>query len=94
MVGTIFMDLSKAFDTFNHSFLLAKLNACGFFLNTIKFVQIYLSQRFQRQNIYNNFSEWWNTLGSAKGSILGPFSLMAFFLQDVYICNVAHDNSL
>ena len=42
--GTIFMDLSKAFNTLNHNLLLAKLNAYGFSFNAIKFVQSYLSE--------------------------------------------------
>ena len=57
-VGTIFMDLSKAFDTLNQNLLLAKLNVYGFSLNTKNFVQSYLSEQFQRVNINNNFSEW------------------------------------
>ena len=57
-VGTILMDLSKAFDTLDHNVLLAKLNAYGFSFNAIKFVQSYLSERFERVNINNNFSEW------------------------------------
>ena len=32
-VGTMFMDLSKAFDIINHNSLLAKLNAHDFFFN-------------------------------------------------------------
>ena len=52
-VGAIFMDLSKAFDTLNHNFLLAKLNAYVFFFNAIKFVQSYLLERFLRLDINN-----------------------------------------
>ena len=42
-VDTIFMDLTKAFDTLNHNLLLAKLKAYGSSLNVIKFIQSYLS---------------------------------------------------
>ena len=57
-VDTIFMDLSKALDTLNHNLLLVKLNAYGFSFNAIKFIQNYLSERFQRVNKNNNFSKW------------------------------------
>ena len=101
-VGTIFMDLSKAFDTLNHNLLLAKLDAYGFSFNAIKFVQSYLSERFQRVNINNNFNEWCKILlGVPIGvSILGSLLFNIFindifyFTQDTYICNFADDNSL
>ena len=37
-VGALFMDLSIAFDTLDHSLLLAKLNAYGFDNNSLSFV--------------------------------------------------------
>ena len=55
MVGTILIDLSKAFDKLNRNLLLAKLNAYGFFFNAIKIVQSYLSERFQRTIIHDQF---------------------------------------
>ena len=65
--------LFKAFDTLNHNLSLAKLNAYGFSFNPIKFVQSYLSERFQMININNNFSEWCKILlGVPQRSILVP----------------------
>ena len=100
-VATIFMVLSKAFDTLNHNLLLGKLNAYGFPFNAIKFVPSYLSERFQRVNINNNFGEWCKILlGVPKGLILGPLLFNIFindifyFIQDVDICNFADNNSL
>ena len=40
-VCTIFMDLSKAFDSLNHDLLLAKLKAYGFSENALKFMSSY-----------------------------------------------------
>ena len=97
-VSTIFMDLSKAFDTLNHNLLLAKLNMYGFSFNTKNFVQSYLLEQFQKANLNNYFSEWCKILlGAPKGSILGTllFNIFnIFFIYKTHICNFADDNSL
>ena len=40
-VGAIFMGLSKAFDTLNYDFLIAKLEAYGFSENSLNYIQSY-----------------------------------------------------
>ena len=51
--GALFMDLSKAFDTLDHS-----LSAYGFDNNSLSFVRSYLTNRIQRCKIENHFSNW------------------------------------
>ena len=50
-IGTILMDLSKAFDCLPHDLLLAKLEAYGFTLDSLKLLRNYLTNRFQRVKI-------------------------------------------
>ena len=45
------MDLSKTFDTVNHEFLVAKLNAYGFSEEKIRVIFSYLNNRKQRVEI-------------------------------------------
>ena len=59
-IGTIFVDLPKAFDTLNTITCQAKYILL--FFNVIKFVQGYLSERFQRVKRNTSFSKWYKIL--------------------------------
>ena len=55
--GVILKDLSKNFDTTNYSLLLTKLEANGFSTNSLKLIQNYLCDRFQRTKVNRSFSD-------------------------------------
>ena len=100
-IGVILMDLSKAFDTINHSLLLTKLDAYVFSRTSLKLMQNYLCNRQQRISINGSFSDWTEVItGVSQGSILGPL-LFNIFLNDIFmfiskcsLCNYADDNTL
>ena len=50
------MDLSKAFETLNHSLLLAKLKSYDLELTGLKQMENYLTGRFQRTKVSNKYS--------------------------------------
>ncbi len=52
VVGTILMDLTKAFDCIPHGLLVAKMNAYGLSGDACEFRSIYLTGRFQSVNIF------------------------------------------
>ena len=54
--GVVLMDLSKVFDTLNHELLIAKLRAYGFNRDSLKLINYYLSNRWQRTKINKSFS--------------------------------------
>ena len=51
------MDFSKAFYTTNHSLLLAKLEAYGLSMASLKLMQSYLCNRFHRSSVNSLFSD-------------------------------------
>ena len=95
------MDLSKVFDTINHSLLLTKFNTCGFSGTFLKLVQNYLCNRKQRSSINVSFTDWNGVMTVfPQGSILDPL-LFNIFLNYIFMfilkcnpCNYADDKSL
>ena len=55
--GVILMDLSEAFDTLNHDLLIAKLHECGFSEDSLKLMNNYLKNRWQRAKVNISFSK-------------------------------------
>ena len=97
--GILLTDLSKAFDCINHELLIAKLHAYGFSLESLTFIQSYLSNRIQKVKINSSFSEYSNVESAMPGSIFGPLFFNIFicdlFLDDIDIdiANYADDTT-
>ena len=94
------MDLSKAFDTLNHDLLRANLHTYVFSEESLRLIEIYLTNRWQKTKVNASFSNWTELLlGVPKRSVLGPL-LFNININDLFyvaefmnVCNYVDDTT-
>jgi retron-type reverse transcriptase len=81
--AVILIDISKAFDSINHSILLKKLSAIGVSQETVKWFESYLTRRFQKVRIGSSLSTALPiTHGVPQRAILSPL-LFCIYTNDL-----------
>ena len=78
------MDLSKAYESLSHVFIIVKLEAYGLDIGSFNFLLDYLSLRKDRTKVGFSYSKWSEICQRIpQGSILGPL-LFNIFINVIF----------